>query len=385
MRLIDIALRNIRRQKGKAAFLVLGLAIAVGTVVTLVSVAERMNAEVSASLDEFGANIVVLPKSDDLTMTYGGTSVSGISFDSRTLRGEDAALIRTIKNKDNISTVAPRLITAADLSGTRVLVVGVDFPEEKRLKRWWSVNGALPAGPAEALIGAEASSKLALSLHRRFTIARSEFVVRGVLEPTGSQDDGIVFIDLHRAQALFKKPDQISVIEIAARCYDCPIEELVRQISGAIPAGKVLAIRQAIESKMEAMHRFESFSIGISAIVLVIGVLVVFTNMMASVNQRTREIGIFRAIGFRQRGIITIILTEALIVSALAGVAGYLAGSGVSGVVSPFFGLKEGGGFAAPSVLGLSVALAVFVGVSGSVYPAVKASLLDPEVALKSL
>ena len=148
MRLIDIALKNIRRQKGKAAFLVLGLAIAVSTVVSLISVADRMNTEVAASLDEFGANMLILPKSDDLALTYGGMSVSGISFDIRTLRGGDAALIRTIKNKENISIVAPKLISAAVLSGVHALVVGVDFPQERRLKRWWSITGALPASEA---------------------------------------------------------------------------------------------------------------------------------------------------------------------------------------------------------------------------------------------
>jgi putative ABC transport system permease protein len=261
----------------------------------------------------------------------------------------------------------------------------VDFPQEVRLKKWWSVTGALPVKPTEALIGADAQSKLGLTLNQGFAIRGARFVVTGILESTGSQDDGIVFIDLQRAQSLFEKPDQISLIEVAARCYDCPIDELVRQISGTMPDGKVLAIRQAIESKMEAMHRFESFSLGISAIVVVIGVLIVFTSMTASVNQRTREIGIFRAIGFRQTNVITIILTEALFVSAFAGLAGFLAGSGVSSMVSPMFGLKEAAGLASPLLLGISLSLAILVGLAGSVYPAIKASRLDPGVALKSL
>ncbi|MEW6509832.1 MAG: ABC transporter permease [Bacteroidota bacterium] len=385
MRLIDIALRNIGRQKGKTAFLVLGLAIAVSTVVTLHSVSERMNAEVSASLDDFGANILILPKSDDLALSYGGMSVSDVAFDVRTLREKDIPLIRTIKNSDNISIVAPKLITAADLWGVRTLVVGVDFSQEKRLKRWWSVRGAFPDKPTEALVGSDVSAKFGLTLNRRMRLAGMDFVVSGILEPTGSQDDGLVFIDLRGAQFIFDKPDQISLIEVAARCYDCPIDELVRQISAALPAAKVTAIKQAIESKMEAMHRFEAFSFGVSGIVLVIGLLVVFANMTASVNQRTREIGIFRAIGYRQRNVITIILTEALVIGTLGGLVGFLVGSAASTLVSPVFGLKEAGGLVAGPVLGLSVALAVLVGLAGSIYPAVKASRLDPDAALRAL
>ncbi len=70
---------------------------------------------------------------------------------------------------------------------------------------------------------------------------------------------------------------------------------------------KVTAIKQTLQTKMEALDHFKKFSIGISAIVLLIGALIVFTNMMASVNERKREIGIFRAIGFRKSHVMRII------------------------------------------------------------------------------
>lgn len=367
-------------------FLILGLIIAVSTVVTLVTVSRAMNADIATKLDEFGANILIVPKSDGLSLTYGGMSVSGVSFDTRDLHDDDLDHIRTIKNRENISIIAPKLLNAARVRERDVLIVGVDFKAEIRLKKWWSIVGKKPETSQEALIGAEAKDKLQLGLGQSFKINRETFTVAGVLEPTGSQDDGIILIGLKEAQRLFGKKEQISLIELAALCYDCPIEEIVRQTSGKLPGARVMAIRQTIESKMEAMHRFEHFSLGISIVVLFVGALIVFTNMTASVNERTREIGVFRAIGFRQVHIMKVILTEALLTSFVAGVSGYFIGFAASKVVAPVIsGNGEFGIAINYLLLGFSVGLAIFVGLASSIYPAYKASRLDPTVALRAL
>jgi putative ABC transport system permease protein len=386
MKLLDISLNSLRRRKSRMAFLVLGLLIAVGTVVTLVSVAEQMNSEIATSLDEYGANIIIVPRSEDLSLTYGGVAVSSAAFDLRTLSEEDARAIRTIKNKENISIVAPKLLTAVNVQRRTVLAVGVDFTQELRLKKWWSLTGRQPIGETDAILGSDAAATLGLGLNQELELSGETFTVAAVLQPTGSEDDAVVFIDLTKAQRLFKRPGQLSLIEVAALCYDCPIDEIVRQTSEKLPGAKVTAIRQTIESKMEATHRFEHFSVGISIIVLIVGILIVFTSMTASVYERTREIGVFRAIGFRQAHIIRVILTEALLTSLLAGLLGYFTGLGASRFVSIMVGITATPHPAfSPGLLAFSVALSILVGLAGSVYPAVKASRLDPSVALKAL
>jgi putative ABC transport system permease protein len=121
-------------------------------------------------------------------------------------------------------------------------------------------------------------------------------------------------------------------------------------------------------------------------VVLLVAGLIVITNMTASVNERTREIGVFRAIGFRQSHVLKIILTEAFITSTLAGVCGYLIGWGASNIVAPLLTM-DSSVFSAMNYtfLGFSVFLAVSVGIAASIFPAYKASRLDPTVALKSL
>ena len=386
MTFLDISLSSLRRRKSKMMFLVIGLVIAVSTMVTLVSVAHRMNAEIATSLDEFGANILIVPRGHDFSLSYGGMSVSSVSFDTRTLTESDAKLIRTIKNKENISIVAPKLLTATKIRGKTILVVGVEFVQELRLKKWWSIVGRAPATDSEILLGADVTTALGIGLNQVLEINGKPFVVAGTLEPTGSPDDGVVLMDLKRAQEIFGKPGELSLLEVAALCYDCPIEDIVAQTAEKLPSAKVTAIRQTIESKMEALHHFETFSLGISLVVLIVGALTVFTSMTASVNERSREIGIFRAIGFRQSNVIRIILTETLITSVIAGFLGYLVGVGVTGFVSPMLGIAGKWGYPVDlAMLGVSILLSIVVGFGGSVYPAVKASQLDPNVALKAL
>lgn len=386
MKLYNISLNNLRRRKAKMLFLVLGLTIAVSTVVTLVTVSEVMNADIASKLDEFGANILIVPKSDGLSLNYGGLAVSGVALDVQKLSEEDVAKIRTIKNRDNIKIVAPKLLNVAPVVERNVMVVGIDFPQELQLKKWWRLSGRRPSNNREAIIGSEIKDLLQLKIGQLFQIKDEDFTVAGILEPTGSQDDAVVFIDLKTAQRLFGKPNELSLIEVAALCYDCPIEEIVRQTSEKLPGAKVMAIRQTIESKMEAMHRFEHFSYGISAVIVLVAALIVMTNMTASVNERTREIGVFRAIGFRRAHIMKIIMTEAFLTSFFAGIMGYGVGMIASRLVAPMLTMNGGGESSLNyALLGFSVALAVLVGLLSSIYPAYKASRLDPTVALKAL
>ena len=81
MTLKDIALLNLRRRKAKAAFLLAGLLIGVTTVVALMSLVETMREDITDKLDKFGANILIVPKTENLSLTYGGLSLGGVSFE----------------------------------------------------------------------------------------------------------------------------------------------------------------------------------------------------------------------------------------------------------------------------------------------------------------
>ena len=236
------------------------------------------------------------------------------------------------------------------------------------------------------ILGAEAARILNLNVGDRFKIKNRRFSVSGILKPTGSQDDQLVFARLATAQSLFNKSGRVSMAEVAALCQDCPIEAMVKQISDALPGAKVMAIQQVVKGRMETLGHFKKFSYGISGVILLIGSLVVLVTMMGSVRERTDEIGIFRAIGFRKRHVMKIVFFEAAIVSGLAGIIGYLLGWGVTKAAVHFF-IEGHSGFV-PLNFGLAAGafiLSLLIGLASSAYPAVIASRLDPNEALRAL
>jgi putative ABC transport system permease protein len=245
--------------------------------------------------------------------------------------------------------------------------------------------GAKPKAEDEIVVGEEAGERFKLNPGSTIDIKGRSFKVAGVLKTTGSQDDGLFFMDLPVAQKLFGKEGKVGMVEIAALCKNCPIEDIVSQISNKLPSAKVTAIQQVVKGRMDTLHNFRKLSLGISGLVLLVGSMVVFVTMMASVNERTREIGIFSAIGFRKSHIMRIILLEAAIVSMLAGVVGYIAGLAATRVITSFVSEKMPHFSLDPVVAGGAIFLAVLVGILASLYPAAAASKMDPSEALRTL
>ncbi len=94
MRLRDIALNNLRRRKAKVFFLVVGLLVGVAAVVALLTTTSTLEEDIAHKMDEFGANIIITPRSEGLSLTYGGLNLGGLSFDTKEISQEDVAKIR---------------------------------------------------------------------------------------------------------------------------------------------------------------------------------------------------------------------------------------------------------------------------------------------------
>ena len=385
MQLIDIALRGLGRRIGRMVLLVFGLAVGVATVVALVAVTRAMRESVALRLDEYGANILIVPKSGDLTLSYGGITVASASYDVGEMTLADLKAIETIKNARNVSIVAPKLLGAVDLEGRQVLMAGVVFEDEVTLKQWWQVRGEFPATPEEALVGARLAEILSIEPGRVLDVQGEQLRVIGVLEANGSQDDDILFVDLGVSQRLAGKPEGVNLVEVAALCIECPIEEMVEQISGVLPQARVSAMRQAVTLRMETVGQLSRFALGVSVVVIIIGALVVLMTMLGAVSERRQEIGLFRALGFRQRHIEQVILTEAALVSLLGGLVGWVAGMAVAAVFGPSISDVAGQVTWDPQLALAALAGSLVIGLGSSLYPAVRAASLDPSTALRAL
>jgi putative ABC transport system permease protein len=385
MTLRDIAFRNLKRRKSKAAFVLVGLMIGVAAVVAFISLVEALTQDINHKLEEYGANILIVPKTENLSLTYGGLSIGGVSFDMQEIHQEDLGKIKDIKNSQNVAAVGPMLLGGVEVKERKVLLAGMNFEVYQALRPWWNVQGAVPEKDG-VLAGAEAARILDLAQGKKLRVNGRELVVSGVLDSTGSQDDQILFTRLDTAQSILGKEGRISMAEVGALCSGCPIEEMVRQISEILPAANVMAIKQVVKGRMETLDHFRKGSYLLSGVVALVGGLVVLVTMMGSVRERTAEIGIFRAIGYRKSHVMRIVLMEAAIVSALAGVLGYLAGLGITKLALPFLTASHGVAVPLdPLLAGAAFALALVLGLAASIYPALLAARLDPNEALRAL
>ena len=383
MKLHNIAINNLQRRKAKLAFLIVGMIIGIATIVTLYTITNAMKTEIADKFDTIGANMTVIPQSDGLSMSYEGISVSDVGGTPNLIKMSDVNKIRTIKNKENIAIIAPKLLDTLKVGTKQRIVMGVQFKDELRMKRWWKLNGTEPATVTDILLGSQAALDMNKKPGDTLEINSLKYNISGVIRETGNQEDSVILMDLNQLQNISDKPGVVSFVEVSALCSTCPIEEITAQISEKLPGVKVTAIKEAVQARKDFVDRFSQLAMSVSIIVLIIGALVVLITMMSSVNERTREIGIFRAIGFRKSHIMSIIFMEAGIVSLIGGVCGYLIGMLTAIVAGPLIAQME---VSIPwnYTIGIfSLLIAVVIGMVSSFLPAYKASKQDPVEALR--
>jgi len=385
MTLKQIAIQNLLRRKGKAMLILVGLVLGIGTVITVVSFSDAVTGDINHKLEKYGANILVVPRTENLSLSYGGIQMGGISFDMQELREADLAAVQHIKNYRNIAAMGPMALGAVRVNDRPVMLAGVDFEEARILKPWWKFDGR-PPDAGGILAGAEAARIIGLAVGDTLDLKGHALSVTGLLKPTGSQDDQLLFTTLPTAQTVLDMPGRVSMVEVAALCAGCPIEDMVRQLSAALPGAKVMAIQQVVKGRMETLAQYKKLSFGVSVIIILIGSLVVLVTMTGSVRERKEEIGVFRAIGFRKTHVMRIILMEAVLIALAAGIVGYLASMGATRVALMLFADNPHVTVAwnlplAAGALGMSLV----VGVLASIYPAMTAARMDPNDALRAL
>ena len=388
MNLFDITMHSLRRQKGKKVFLVAAMAVSLCTSVVLFSFVESQKRGLEAQFDEYGANIVVTPHTDDLSLTYGGVNLTGIVTNVQEIQADQVARIYTIANKQNIRAVSPKLIGAGRVkagdSEWDALVVGVDFDEESKIKAWWSLDGEYPTADNEILVGATAAEKMGLTAGSTVYVGGRELIVTGVLLSTGSQDDAALLARMGFVEALLEKPGKVSLVEVSALCSDCPIEDLVAQISAVLPDADVQAVRQVMEQRMQVVRQFGRFAVSIFGVLTMMCGLFIFATITGAVTERRKEIGVMRAIGFSGGHIVQVVLTEAVILGIIAGIGGIGAALPVLSFVVPTLTDVDTAVIDMPLIL-LSFSALLALAIASALAPAIKASRFDPVAAITSL
>jgi putative ABC transport system permease protein len=218
MNIFQIAINNVNRRKMKMVFLLLGLVVGVTTVVALQSIISAMRLDLGNRLDEFGANAVIVPRSEGMDVNYNGTMVSDVVFDVQKLTMDDIPKIYQSSVVEYINIVSPKLIGAVSAGEQQALLVGVDTKREFTQKPWFSLGtqadisaGGRPGDLAlldipenGVILGVSAARVLGVQAGDTLWLNNNEFQVFGILNETGAEEDGLIYANLPVVQGLLE-------------------------------------------------------------------------------------------------------------------------------------------------------------------------------------
>ncbi|MFP5259572.1 MAG: ABC transporter permease [Acidobacteriota bacterium] len=388
MNILTIPVRNLRRKLPRTLLMVAVFSIGVASVTALLDLSKAVGESLEAKLAAYGANILVSPKTETLSVGYGGMALGDVSVDIKYLKEDETlAAIRGIHHKDRLSAVAPKFVVLTRVADVPVGVVGVDFDQERQIKsHWHATSGSLPDGPASLVVGSEAAARLRLSPGSPVAVEGRQFTVSGVLGATGSEDDRLLFADLHALQAAAGKENRVHFVEVAALCSGCPIEEITAQIAAGLPDTDVKAMQQVVKSRMMTVDFVKHLALAVSGVILLTACVMIGLSVFSSVNERKNEIGLLRALGFSKAAVFFLMNLEALVLGAASAVVGYLTGFAASGRLMTLLDL---GDQAAPAFDPVQFGL-IFVAVAvlsslASLPPALAAARIEPSQALVML
>ena len=382
-----IALRNIMRRWQRTLFLILGIAVSCASVITMISITSSMETKVNKELETFGANIVVVPASQTFDLRFGDLDIGGLSVGEQDIDAAAFAAIWNIKDSGSLAHVAPKVygtVTWSNGAEGKVAMAGINMEEEPNVKRWWQVDGRYPTTADEVLLGANIAAATSTVMGDIIELNGRPFTVTGLLQPTGSVDDGMVFIDLATAQTMIGKEGKYSMVDVRAWCHLCPVEEMVRQIMEAVPGVRATPVKQVAMAEMAVLASVRQFSTVISGVIILLSVLGLGGLVLSSVSERTRELGILMALGFKRGQVARLVITENALLGLVGGITGYALGTILAMVIGPAI-TGSAVSLAVMKFLPISVGLALTVTFVSSLYPALRASRLHPSEALRSL
>jgi len=396
---VRAATRSLWQNRTRAFLTTLGILIGVGAVIAMVSVGQGAAGQVQSRIEGLGSNL--------LTVIPGSANQGGVrqGFGSVvSLTAEDAEAIRA--QVAGLAGVAPEVQTRQQVRfqrnnwSTGVLGTSADYP---RVRNWAVEQGSFfteadeRAKRAVVVLGRDVVANLFGEedpLGRTVKIGSTSFKVVGVLAQRGgggffSQDDTAI-IPLTTAFARFRRQKDVRSISVAVadkrgmEQARSEIADLIRQRhrigSGEDDDFTVVSQEDVLKTMQGVSNTMTLLLASIAGISLLVGGIGIMNIMLVSVSERTREIGIRKALGARRRDVLAQFLTEAVILSGAGGLAGWGLGWLAAGVISRVGSLAVDITWGTVGIaLGFSLAVGIFFGI----YPARKAARMDPIQALR--
>jgi putative ABC transport system permease protein len=395
---LSLVYRNVKQRKARSALTILGITVGIGAVIALISIGMGMQAAITEQLIEMADVIMVTPG----TQEFGSFGTFG-SFTDRDLNS-----VRRIDGVKDVVGMRGEIEDVAYRDETfRLTVTGID-PDDivavfgETIQR--EEEGGMAAGRdlrENDKQACEIGYSIAydyfdedIGVNDRLTINGSKFRVVGVLEKQGgfrADVDSAIYVTTRDSITILDNEDisQIFVrvrnIEDAERIAD-EIEERIDNNHKLDDFTSAMTMGSAIEQLESVFGILQVVLIAISSISLIVAAMGIMNTMLMSVMERTHEIGVMKAIGAKNRNILSLFLLEAGLVSLLGGLCGCILG--VLGARAISFGIQTGfdveiTAVVEPAVLLGGIAVAVVVGMLSGLYPARKASKMSPVEAVK--
>jgi putative ABC transport system permease protein len=396
VKLYQIVLKDIMRRKRRVLYAALGVVIGTMTVVGVLTIAFAGENRIYGQLEKYGANLTIIPAINRLDTKVENLSLGTLSIGENYISESYLPKIReiadgeiktalNIKDNEPISIIAPKLYVNAEVRGISLVVTGIQSQDELSIKTWWQVReGEFLKTDNQAVVGALTAELLKLKVGDEIPLNGSVLVVSGILEETGSSEDYQVMVPLTTLQKVYNKEGLISSVEIRALCNACPVELIALALNQNIPGIKALAVKQIANTEMDLVQKVNRLMLSLAGITLVIGVFGVVNTMMTSVHERTRDIGIMRAVGASRWQIIQVFMYEALVIGVIGGVLGYLAGTLLAYGIGPLI-FESASISYIPQFIPLSLGIAVAVAAVATVYPALRATRIRIAEAFRAL
>ncbi len=386
MNFVTLASKNLLRRRGRTILTVIGVAIAIAVLFSLLSFNSGYEKRLNSELNSLGIHMLAVPKGCPYEaaslIIHGGIIPKYLS----------EADVAEVKKIEDIEIATPLLLHQFYKEGKPHIVYGIQIAEARQLKPWWKVEGRFFSDDETnaMVIGSELAEREKLKVGDVLPFGPDQvpFTIVGILEQTNTQDDEFHFISLKAAQDLFRKPEQLTAIAIKVKDIT-RIPEVAKQLE-EIPDIQVVTINQIMGTILNIMGSVRTLLVSVIIVAIIVSAVGVINTLLMSISERTGEFGMMKAIGASGSHIVRLIILETLFISAAGGILGLLfaitGSSLVEGFVRGVIPYAPAGKLLSfqPQFLGLCLLFSIVIGVVCGIYPAMKSSRMTPLEAIRS-
>lgn len=393
----SLIFKNIFRNKSRSALAIFGIAIGVAAVIGLGLLAEGIPSSAQSALTAGAADFSVVAKTSNEEGPDGQGPPGGgfgsqelisqtIISEIQQISGVQSAVgvLRTMTNMDNTtSTTNDSSNPGRENFRSMTTLIGIDS-DSISMNDIVITNGtAFTNGADEVIIGKSAAERSNKTIGDTLSISNQTMEIVGIYETGNFQDDGGIVMSLDKLQNLTNNTGEVSLILVKA-ANGTDSEELATRIQEQYADELTTSTSLSGMDRMnQGLDVINTAAWAISLVAILVGGIIVVITMLKAVSERTREIGVLRAIGWTKVRIMKMIIGESLLLSLIAIVVGLIVGIGIVQILSSIQMIP---GLMPSFSLALflkAVGVALLLGIVGGIYPAYRASKLEPTEALR--